>query len=402
MIETRVLRIKNKAEAAREIKKIGAYSKSIPIMSPKAVLHAIKIKKISAVACNILKQEMLSVGGDAAVSKDVITKSPKSSDCLLFGTISQIEKLCLKIKKQPFKIDEIGKEIKRTLDNYHKRDFKFAAGKYKLRPGRRTYIMGILNVTPDSFFDGGRFFKEDAALSHALKMAHAGADIIDVGGESTRPGAISIKYKEQIRRVIPVIKKLSKKIKIPISIDTRSYKVAKAAIDAGASIINDISGLRADEKMAKLASESRAGLILMHMKGSPKNMQKKTWYKCLMQDIINGLDISIDKALDAGVKKEQIVIDPGIGFSKTTRQNLMILSHLSEFKVLGFPIMVGISRKSLIGDVLNLAVDQRLTGTLAGIVYSMLEGANILRVHDVKETKEVIKMTETIRDISYD
>lgn len=399
MIETRVLRIKNQNEAVYQIKKIGAYSKSVPLMSPKTITHTIKIKKINAFICNILKQQMLSLGGDVAVSMEVITKSPKKSDCLVFGTISQLEKLYLKLKRQPLGLDKIGKEIKEVLLNYQKTNFEFICRKHKLRLEKKIYIMGILNITPDSFSDGGKFYDQMKAIARGLGMIKEGADIIDIGGESTRPNALSVSSKEQIKRVIPVIKRLSKESNVPISIDTRNSDVAHAAIKAGASIINDISGLKHDRKIAQLAAQFKTGLILMHIKGTPRTMQKNPKYKCLIQEIIDSLKKSINLALDSGVRLQQIIIDPGIGFGKTTEHNLMILKHLLEFKSLGLPILVGTSRKSLIGNVLNLNVDQRLIGTATTVVHSILQGAHLIRTHDVKQIKQVVDMTEAIEKI---
>jgi len=398
-MEARILRIRNQNEAAHQIQKVGAYPKSVPIMSPKTVVRTIKLTNINATACNILKQEMLSLDGDVAVSKDVISKNQKASDCLIFGTIAQLEKLCSKLKKQPFGLDKIGAVIKDTLDNYQKENFTVTARRYLIRCHKKTRIMGVLNVTPDSFSDGGRFYDLESAIEGGLSLAGEGADIIDVGGESTRPGSRPVGSKEQIRRVVPVIKRLSKRVKIPLSIDTQRADVARAALDAGAAIVNDISGLTYDKKIAKVAADYKAGLVLMHMKGTPRTMQRNPSYGCLIGDITKYLKVSINKALDAGVGKKQIMIDPGIGFGKTTEHNLQIIKHLSEFKSLGYPLLIGTSRKSVIGNVLNVPVDNRLMGTAATVVYAILEGANIIRVHDVKETKQLIKMTGAIEKV---
>ena len=395
-MDIRVLRIKNQSDAVRELKKIGVSPESIKYMRPKTQSFNIKLKNINAVTCNILKQEMLSVGGDVAVSKEVITKNVSKSDCLIIGTLAQINKLSKKIKRQPLGLDKIGKQLKTTIDNHQKDRFKFICRKYTLDLSKKTYICGVLNVTPDSFSDGGKFFEKKKAVEQGVKLEKEGADIIDIGGESTRPGAKPISPKEQIGRIIPVIKELSKRLKIPISIDTQSAEVAGAAIDTGASIINDISGLKHNKKIAGVAAKFKAGLILMHIKGTPLTMQKSPQYRCLIQEIINSLKKSIDYALNAGLMREQIVIDPGVGFAKTTEHNLLILKHLSEFKSLGLPIMIGTSRKSLIGNILKKSVDKRLLGTAATVVHSILQGVNIVRVHDVSQIKDVIKMTEAI------
>ncbi|MCK5306847.1 MAG: dihydropteroate synthase [Candidatus Omnitrophica bacterium] len=396
-METRILKIESQNEAIREIRKVGACPGGVKFMSPKAVSLAVKIKELKSAACNIMKQEMLSLGGEVAVSRDAVTNKVNKSDCLIFGNLSQIKKLCFKLNKQPFGLTEISGKLKEALCNYQKDTFKLICGKYRLYPGRRVYLMGILNVTPDSFSDGGLFFNPRKAVERGLEMAGEGADIIDVGGESTRPGAKPVTPRQQIKRVVPVIKSLSKRLKVPVSIDTSSRQVALAALEAGAAIINDISGLKKDGAIAELAVRFKAGLVLTHSKGTPRTMQKKPEYKCLMQDIINGLAESVNRALGAGVVKEQIVIDPGVGFGKTTEHNLKILKNLSELKGLGFPIMVGTSRKSLIGNILKVPVGQRLLGTAATVTYSIMQGAHIVRVHDVKQIKQVIVMTESIK-----
>ena len=396
MMQIRVIKIKDQNDAVRHIKKIGAHPQSIRYMSSKTQSLTVKLKGVNSIACNILKQEMLSVGGDVAVSEKVITKDVGKSDCLVIGTLSQIDRLSKKIKRQPLGLDRIGRELKATVDNYQRDRFKFICRKHTLNLSKKTYICGILNVTPDSFSDGGRFFDKKKAIERGLIMQDEGADIIDIGGESTRPGARRVSPKEQMERIIPVIRGLSKRLKIPISVDTQESKVAEAAIKEGASIINDISGLRYDKRMIKVASKYETGLVIMHMKGTPDTMQRNPKYHCLIQEIINSLKESIDSALASGVNREHIVIDPGIGFGKTTRDNLLILRSLSEFKSLGYPIMIGTSRKSVIGNVLKKPVDERLMGTAATVVYSILEGVNIVRVHDVAQIKDVVKMTDEI------
>ena len=270
-----------------------------------------------------------------------------------------------------------------------------------------TRIMGVVNLTPDSFSGDGIYKKKtarrkpaggivDRAVKIAEKMVEGGADIIDLGGESTRPGARPVSVSEEIERVCPVIKKLVKKIKAPISIDTSKREVARQALDLGVSIINDISGLHNDPYLAELASQYNAGIVIMHMKGNPRTMQKNPRYKSLISEIINYLKNSIRIAVQAGVGSKKIIVDPGIGFGKTTAHNLEILRRLREFKVLGKPLLVGTSRKSVIGDVLGLPVEQRLWGTAATIAIAINNGADIVRVHDVGEMAEVARMADAI------
>ncbi len=261
-----------------------------------------------------------------------------------------------------------------------------------------TRIMGILNVTPDSFSDGGLFYDLDKALAHAHEMIGEGADIIDVGGESTRPGSKPVSEDEELRRVIPVVQELSKETDKPISIDTYKSRVAEKAIEAGAQIINDISGLRADGEMARVAAANRTPIIINHIKGEPHNMPENPVYENLIAEVMLGLRQSIDLAVKSGINEDAIIIDPGIGFGKTTQHNLEILNRLEEFKSLERPIMVGTSRKSFIGYVLGLPLQERLIGMAATIAVAIIKGAKIVRVHDVKEAVQVVLICDAIRN----
>ncbi len=262
---------------------------------------------------------------------------------------------------------------------------------------KKSKIMGIVNVTSDSFYDGGRYKKQELAINQGLKLAGEGADIIDIGGESSRPGAKPVTLKEELKRVIPVIKALKKKIEIPISIDTYKSKVAESALKAGARMINDISALRMDKRMVKIARQYDVPIVLMHMKGNPRTMQKHPHYKDVVREIYQFLARRIKFAEKNGIKPDKIIIDPGIGFGKTTEHNLLIIKYLKKFRSLGKPILIGPSRKSFIGNILNLPVTERLEGTLAAISVCLLNGAEILRVHDVKEVKRAVEVIEAIQ-----
>jgi len=261
---------------------------------------------------------------------------------------------------------------------------------------KKARIMGIVNVTPDSFYDGGRYQKTELAIKLALKLVEEGADIIDIGGESSRPGAMPVSAKEELKRVIPVIKNLSKEIKIPISVDTYKSKVAEEALKNGAGMINDISALRMDENMVKVAREYDVPLILMHMQGTPRTMQKHPHYKDVITEIYQFLNNRIEVAEESGIKPNKIIIDPGIGFGKTTKHNLLIIKNLKKFKPLKKPILIGPSRKRFIGEVLDLPAEERLEGTLGVVAVALLNGAEIMRVHNVKETKRIIRIIEAI------
>ena len=266
----------------------------------------------------------------------------------------------------------------------------------KLETGRRTLVMGILNVTPDSFSDGGMFAGVEAAVECAERMVTEGADIIDVGGESSRPGADMVPAEVEKDRVLPVIGKLAKRIDIPISIDTYKSSVARDALEMGASMVNDISALQGDPDMASVVAEAGMPVILMHMKGTPRDMQLNPHYQCLIPEIISFLRTRIQAAVDAGIPSHQIIIDPGIGFGKTVAHNLEIIRRLYEFKSLGKPILVGTSRKSFIGKILDIPTDDRIEGTAATVAVAVTNGADIVRVHDVKEMARVVRMTDAI------
>jgi len=270
-----------------------------------------------------------------------------------------------------------------------------------LELGRRTLVMGVLNVTPDSFSDGGAFLEPQSAIARALEMECAGADLIDVGGESTRPGSEGVSAEEELRRVLPVIEGLRGKLRIPISIDTRKAEVAEAAIAAGAEMINDVSGLKTDVRIAQVAARRRVPLVLMHMRGELKTMQQRPFARNVLRDVIAGLRASAGRAMRAGVPKDRIVVDPGIGFGKSFQQNYELLARLAEIAKLGFPLLVGVSRKSFLGATLAgngepLPPEQRIWGTAAAVAASILGGAHIVRVHDVLEMAQVARVADAV------
>jgi dihydropteroate synthase len=273
----------------------------------------------------------------------------------------------------------------------------FAVGDNVFDFSKRSYVMGILNVTPDSFSDGARFYDLDAAIKHGMEMAEQGADIIDVGGESTRPGADTVSADEEIQRTEPVIRELSKRIDIPLSIDTTKADVARRALDAGAEIVNDISALRADPEMVDVAVSYQAPVVLMHMLGSPKTMQQNISYDSIIEDITDFLKERIDFAINNGVERNKIIIDPGIGFGKSVgNDNFEIIREMRSFASLGLPVLVGPSRKAFIGRLLDAEVDERDIGTLATVSIAIHNGANIVRVHNVAQTKMASKVADSV------
>jgi dihydropteroate synthase len=280
--------------------------------------------------------------------------------------------------------------------NGSRRSFVLRCRSGDLQLGERTLIMGVLNVTPDSFSDGGLYLEPQRAIEHGLRMAEEGADIIDVGGESSRPGSDPAPLDEELKRVIPVIEGLASRLEIPLSVDTYKSQVAERAIEAGAQMINDISGLRFDPQVPAVAARFDTPLIIMHIKGSPKTMQQNPSYEDLMGEIIAYLREGIEKAERGGVDPHQVIVDPGIGFGKRVQDNLVIINRLDELNTLGRPLLIGTSRKSFIGALLGAEVHQRGVGTLATVAVSVLKGAHIVRVHDVAPMKQAVDMVDAI------
>lgn len=285
---------------------------------------------------------------------------------------------------------------------FHRKRFRLHLRSRTLILGERTLVMGVLNVTPDSFSDGGTFLDSEAAIARALQIEKEGADILDVGGESTRPGAAPISSEEELRRILPVIQVLRGKLRIPISVDTRRADVAEAALAAGAEIVNDVSGLRTDARLGEVARRARALLILMHMRGTPRTMQRGPFARDVIRDVQAGLREAVVRARRAGLAKTQLLVDPGIGFGKTFEQNFEILARLPEFARLSFPIVIGTSRKAFLGKALaepggpSIPPDERLLGTAATVTASIFGGAHIVRVHDVAEIVRVARVADRV------
>jgi dihydropteroate synthase len=261
--------------------------------------------------------------------------------------------------------------------------------------GSRPLIMGILNVTPDSFSDGGRFLEPDAAVARAIEMADEGADLIDVGGESTRPQAVPVDLDEELRRIVPVIGEVRRRLSVPITIDTTKAEVARQALESGADAVNDVSALQRDDRMAEVVAAAGCGLVLMHMQGAPPTMQVAPHYDDVVQEIKQFLLARMECARSAGIAEDQILLDPGIGFGKNFSHNLAILGRLAELSELGRPVCVGVSRKSFIGQIVGRPADDRLIGSVTAAVLAMLQGARVLRVHDVAETRQALAVADT-------
>ena len=384
-------------EAADILKRMDVDPYGIEAMLPKMVNMNIHIQRLPCKVANIIKQEMLAIGGDAAVARGAVACSIEKTDLILIGTLKQIRRFIEKISFQPFGLKLLAESLDTLLDNLLAEHWTLKTSRRKMILGDRTRIMGILNVTPDSFSDGGRFDSPEKAIECGFQLVEDGADILDIGGESTRPGAQPVSLEEELRRTIPVIQGLSGKINIPISIDTTKAVIAREAVAAGAEIINDISSMRFDEQMPTVIASSGAAVVFMHMRGVPQTMQKGDLHYALLQgEMIDFFRERLNTALLAGILPEQVIIDPGIGFGKTRSDNLKLLKYLPEFNVMGRPILTGPSRKSfLVQEECGGAVD-RLEETAAAVTAAIMNGSQVVRVHDVKAMKRVVAVADAI------
>ena len=342
-------------------------------------------------AVQILKESMLSCGGELSTNRDVLIHKCGTSAVLMMATEKQYKALCRRLKLQQFGLPRLGEELEellRSLALRGERVIPYDGG--ELVFGKKTLVMGILNCTPDSFSDGGLWNDTDRAVNHALEMEAEGADLIDIGGESTRPGSDTVSAEEEMARILPVIKKLRGKLRIPISVDTYKAETAKAALDAGAQIINDVWGFQYDlGEMAGVAAKYGCPVILMHNK-------TEAVYTDFMAEMTAFLRRSIDIAVEAGCDRDKIIVDPGFGFGKEAEHNLILTNKLDELGALGCPILMAASRKKTVGLVLDAPADQRLMGDAAVVAVAVAKGADMIRVHDVKEMAQVAKMADAI------
>ncbi|WP_243154624.1 dihydropteroate synthase [Clostridium sporogenes] len=360
----------------------------------------LKIFNVLSPAANIIKQEMMALGGDCAVSTYCVNCKRETSDIILLGTNRQYKKLLEKLKYMTFfRIQEIKDELENYINNHKEL-------KTVLRDGREINyenlkVMGIINCTPDSFYEGSRKSSVEEALKTAENMLKDGAEILDIGGESTRPGSDPVSEEEEIKRVVPGIKEIKNKFKdVIISIDTYRANTAKAAIEAGADIVNDISAMTYDENMVNVVKEYNVPVILMHVKGKPKDMQVDPVYKDFMKEVHLYFKERIDYCKQYGVKEDKIILDPGIGFGKTVEHNLKLMNRIEELKSFNLPVFLAASRKSTIGKILgDLPTEERLEGTIALSCLAVDAELQMVRVHDVKENTRAIRMLEAVRRV---
>lgn len=395
--------IDNESHAVGIMRSLGVSPQGAKIMSSKSVYSVFKIEGIRSWEANIIKQHLLSLGADAALERNALMRNIKT-DILIFGTVHQLRQLCQKLKNQPFSLKEVACGLSFYLTNMHKQTFRFRA-RDKVLKISKPLVCGIINITHDSFsYDGllrplslSAAAIKEAALKKAEAMISQGAAMLDIGGESSRPFSRPIPAAQEIKRVIPVISVLRKEFKdIILSVDTYKYAVAQAACDAGIDVINDISALRINPEIAALIKKHKLGCIIMHMKGTPRTMQRNPHYEDVIGEVSAFFKERLSYCDKTGIAREQICLDPGIGFGKRLEDNTRLLNELYAFKVFGLPLFVGLSRKSFIGTILKKDVQERLNGTIAASVISVMRGANILRAHDVKETTEALSIALAI------
>ena len=419
----RLLRCDGEASLRKEMEAVGADPRGIAIMAPKGSFHLFKLEGLTFAAASILKQEMLSKGGEAALSGDIYFGGERTTDVLLMATERTLREVLKVLRMQPLpSLRQLAEEVAAALRHHAGPEYPCCriAGR-EFRWDERTYVMGIVNVTPDSFSGDGVYATMETegvahpseraqaaterAVAQALSFLEEGIDIIDVGGESTRPGSAPIDAQTELSRVLPVIRRLREATDAPISIDTYKALVAAEALDAGADLVNDVWALQMDPELAPLMAERGVPVILMHNRSKPKNAAQQErlggryvgiHYHDLMADIIRELRQRVEHAVQAGIPRSRIIIDPGIGFGKTVGQNLHLLNHVDELRVLGLPILAGPSRKSFIGYTLDLPSQERQEGTAAAVALCIARGVNMVRVHDARAMLRVARMCDAI------
>jgi dihydropteroate synthase len=386
-----LIHARNQGEIAAAMAAYAVDPDAIAQTAAKGEPLLIHLENVPLEAADFLKRQLSTLGGDALMNKQETMLGADQSSVLLVGTRAQIAALLTSLHREPFGLQQVAEELEELLSQ---REALFArnelvCGNHTLPLGTRTLVMGILNVTPDSFSDGGRYVDVEKAIAHARELVEAGADIIDIGGESTRPGAEPVELAEELNRIMPVVRALVAECPVPLSIDTYKSEVAESAIAAGAHIVNDVWGAKRDRRIAEVAARYNVPIILMHNR---ENMD----YTDFFSDMVRDLRESVQIALQAGVRHDQIILDPGIGFAKTLEQNLEAMRRLDDLVALGYPVLLGTSRKSMIGKILDLPVEERVEGTAATVALGVAKGCHIVRVHDVKEMKRVVTMMDAM------
>lgn len=390
----RILDVRVPADIEAELDRIGAEPSERRRIAGPGISMVIRVNAVPLDSAAVITRKLRAVGGDAA-SGPGLSGRADACDMLLFATASQLRRVNDAVADHS-SVREVTEEAVDVATRADKARLPIRWPGGELRLDHGTLVMGIVNVTPDSFSGDGIGKNADLAAQQAASFAAAGAHIIDVGGESTRPGSDPVSPEEEMSRVLPAIEAIRQKVPLPISIDTSKASVAAAALEAGAQVVNDVTALRGDPDMARVVAESGAPVVLMHMLGRPKDMQVKPYYRDVITEIYDFLAERIEAAVSAGIQWDRIIVDPGIGFGKRLEDNLEILRRLREFLSLGRPLLIGTSRKSVIAGVLNLPPDQRVEGTAATVACAILNGASIVRVHDVEPMVRVARMTDAI------
>jgi len=380
----------------RHLSEIDVADDEIERISDMFLHCTLKLERVDTRAANLMKTAIESLGGALAMRKEAHEFTVRETDLVISGSRHALRLLATRLKGEPFGLNLIAGEIAACITSGAR---IMSWGSRTLDFTSKTYVMGILNCTPDSFYPESRALTIKDAMKAGREMIAAGVDIIDAGGESTRPGSNSVDLDEEVRRVIPVVQSLRAESDVMISVDTRKKDVAERALDAGADIINDISGLRHNEELARLVARRKVPIVLMHMRGTPKTMQRHIFYKNTISEILRELQPSVAAALGAGIDASMIIVDPGVGFGKRIQDNLRIIKELASLKSLDFPILIGLSRKSFIGEILDKPVEERLIGTITANTLAVINGANIIRVHDVGHAVEMVKIIESVRRI---
>jgi dihydropteroate synthase len=393
----RVLEGSTFPELMRAIARTESDPEGIGIMTRKARIFPVALRHVPLKASPLLKQELLAVGADAAHARGVADHSVSESDVVLLATWGQYRRLLPKLRRQPFQLRAIADEVEAALRHYTQRAPRRIEGAHRsFEVGGHVLVMGVVNVTPDSFSDGGKFLGAEEAVAHARRLVAEGAQIIDVGGESTRPGAAAVEPEEELRRITPVIQALAADGNVPISVDTRHASTARHAIALGADLINDVTGL-SDPAMRAAVRVTGAAAIVMHLRGTPETMAAQTQYVDLRGEVYQALADATAQAEAEGIPSEKLLVDPGLGFAKTAPQSLELLAHVGELRSLGYPVLVGASRKSFLGWTLGSApVDDRLEASLAAAVVAGLQGAHIVRAHDVRPTVRALALVDAM------
>jgi dihydropteroate synthase len=396
----RVLEVETLSDIAREVERTASDPEGVAIMTRKGRIYPVRLDEVSLKAAPLLKQEALSVGADSAHARGIADHSASATSVVILATWGQYQRLLPKLRRQPFRLAEAADEVEHALRAYVGRAPRTIRGPHRsFVVGDTPRVMGVLNVTPDSFSDGGLHLDPTEAVAHAERLVAEGASMIDVGGESTRPGATPVTPEAEWARIGPVLSGLAGRLSVPISVDTRHSEVAEKAVDAGADLVNDVEGLRS-ESMRCAVAESGAAVIVMHMRGEPATMQNDLVYADLRGEVYSALAVATDRAVAEGIPAERLLIDPGLGFGKSAEQSLELLLHVGEFRSLGYPVVVGASRKSFLGWALgNREPGERLEAGIAAAVIAAERGVALVRTHDVAPTVRALALVRAAQGL---